>query len=156
VSKESEENIRLVTCRCQICNGAIEFDANELQGMESATVDCPHCHMETIIFAPRTPPARPVQTNPAAQAKTGPVLYQVMRSMVIAWSIVCILGLGGCVATTLTTTTTSTVPEGSNPETYHGGFFLIGIIMSVLWWAVVWVLVAVPCATIYVVSKKKE
>jgi uncharacterized membrane protein len=79
-----------------------------------------------------------------------------MRSMVIAWSILCVLGLGGCVATTLITVATSTVPEGSNPQTYHGGFFLIGIIMSVLWWAVVWVLVAVPCATIYMVSKKKE
>jgi TM2 domain-containing membrane protein YozV len=67
MSNESEENARLVTCRCQICNGAIEFDANELNGREEATVECPYCKMETVIYAPRTT-SRPAQRVIAAGA----------------------------------------------------------------------------------------
>ena len=33
---------RYVTCRCQHCDGNIEFDANELVG-ENSVVPCPHC-----------------------------------------------------------------------------------------------------------------
>jgi Holliday junction DNA helicase RuvB subunit len=64
MSSQSDENALLVTCRCQLCNGAIEFDANELNGRESAKVECPHCKMETIIFAPRSP-LPPVISNEA-------------------------------------------------------------------------------------------
>jgi len=59
MSNQSGEQPRLVTCPCQNCNGKIEFDANDLNGQEMATVECPHCKMETIIFAPRTPPPPP-------------------------------------------------------------------------------------------------
>src|SRR5579863_7785761 len=50
MSNHSEENARFVTCRCQICNGAIEFDSNELDGRETAQVECPHCTLETSLF----------------------------------------------------------------------------------------------------------
>jgi TM2 domain-containing membrane protein YozV len=63
MSNESEENARLVTCRCQICNGAIEFDANELNGRESARVECPHCTLETVIFVPRVPFSQAAQAD---------------------------------------------------------------------------------------------
>jgi hypothetical protein len=42
-----------VTCPCQHCGGKIEFDANQLDGVENIAVCCPHCELETIIFAPK-------------------------------------------------------------------------------------------------------
>lgn len=39
-----------VTCRCQNCDGHIEFDAGELSVGEPRTVECPHCHLETTVF----------------------------------------------------------------------------------------------------------
>jgi hypothetical protein len=39
---------RYVTCRCQHCDGHIEFDANEL-AEENVVVPCPHCGLETKI-----------------------------------------------------------------------------------------------------------
>lgn len=46
----------LVTCRCQHCDGGLEFDADELDP-ENRVVDCPHCKMETVLYKPsKTPP----------------------------------------------------------------------------------------------------
>ena len=42
---------RYVTCRCQHCDGHIEFDANEF-AEENSIVPCPHCGLETKIFIP--------------------------------------------------------------------------------------------------------
>jgi len=46
---------RYVTCRCQHCDGHIEFDANELTE-ENSIVPCPHCSLETKIAIPTTAP----------------------------------------------------------------------------------------------------
>ena len=43
---------RFVVCRCQHCDGGIEFDANGFEKGETRTADCPHCNLETIIFVP--------------------------------------------------------------------------------------------------------
>lgn len=45
-----------MTCPCQNCGGGIEFDVNYLDGIESAQVECPHCHGETAIAVPKPPP----------------------------------------------------------------------------------------------------
>jgi len=37
-----------VTCRCQQCDGHIEFDINELAA-ENGIVPCPHCGLETML-----------------------------------------------------------------------------------------------------------
>ncbi len=66
MSNPSEENARFVTCPCQHCAGPIEFDANELNGAATATVECPHCHRETVISAPKTPPPPPIVKVPPA------------------------------------------------------------------------------------------
>jgi hypothetical protein len=42
---------RYVTCRCQHCDGHIEFDANEFTE-DNSIVPCPHCGLETKIFIP--------------------------------------------------------------------------------------------------------
>ncbi len=41
-----------VTCSCQHCNGHIKFGADELRKGETRRIECPHCHLETIIFHP--------------------------------------------------------------------------------------------------------
>jgi hypothetical protein len=43
---------RYVTCRCQHCDGRIEFDSDELGEEKSAIVPCPHCQLETLVFEP--------------------------------------------------------------------------------------------------------
>jgi hypothetical protein len=63
MSYSSGEYARFVICPCQICSGAIEFDANELKGRKTATVECPHCKMETIIFPPHSPKGAPPEPS---------------------------------------------------------------------------------------------
>ena len=41
-----------VVCKCQYCNGGIEFDSEHFEKGEPRTVECPHCHLETLIFIP--------------------------------------------------------------------------------------------------------
>jgi hypothetical protein len=43
---------RFVTCRCQHCNNNVEFDAVNLSDGDTATIVCPHCQMDTIVFVP--------------------------------------------------------------------------------------------------------
>lgn len=52
----------LVVCPCQHCNGNIEFDSNGLSKGNSK-VQCPHCSVETVLFAPLSPPP-PAQPAP--------------------------------------------------------------------------------------------
>jgi len=42
-----------ITCLCQHCGGHIKFDANQLRQDETKRIECPHCHLQTIIFAPQ-------------------------------------------------------------------------------------------------------
>jgi hypothetical protein len=41
-----------VTCRCQYCNGGIEFDASGFLKGEKQLTPCPHCQMETAVYIP--------------------------------------------------------------------------------------------------------
>src|SRR5208283_5867165 len=38
-----------VTCRCQSCDGHIEFDASQL-AEENSVIPCPHCGLETKLY----------------------------------------------------------------------------------------------------------
>ena len=42
-----------ITCNCQHCSGHIKFEANQLRIGETRRIECPHCHLETIIFHPQ-------------------------------------------------------------------------------------------------------
>src|SRR5208282_2009574 len=55
---DAQPSPNYVTCRCQHCDGGIEFDAHQLDGDKTRIVECPHCHLETIIFEPE--PATPI------------------------------------------------------------------------------------------------
>src|SRR5664279_1207439 len=43
-----------VTCSCQHCNGHIKFGADQMRKGETRRIECPHCHLETIIFHPHS------------------------------------------------------------------------------------------------------
>jgi hypothetical protein len=49
----NEPASKLATCRCQHCNGDIGFDASGFTEGETRMAECPHCHLETLIFVPR-------------------------------------------------------------------------------------------------------
>ncbi len=62
----SDDNSRLptyVVCRCQNCDGHIEFDASDFDSGETRTVECPHCHLKTNIFVSPKEESQP--TEPA-------------------------------------------------------------------------------------------
>ena len=40
---------RYVTCRCQHCNGEIDFDAGYFDKIKTRTVECHHCHLKTTL-----------------------------------------------------------------------------------------------------------
>ena len=48
-----------VKCRCQHCDGGIEFDANQLENSTPRIMDCPHCGLETILYIPASKASRP-------------------------------------------------------------------------------------------------
>jgi hypothetical protein len=54
-----------ITCACQNCNGHIKFDADELKIGETRRIECPHCHLETVIFN------KPGDTNANPSIETG-------------------------------------------------------------------------------------
>lgn len=61
-----------VKCKCQHCNGVIEFDASQIEAtgnfggqITGQTIPCPHCGMDTILFVPQNENA--VKYNPNLQ-----------------------------------------------------------------------------------------
>ncbi|MDR3460104.1 MAG: hypothetical protein P4N60_21975 [Verrucomicrobiae bacterium] len=50
-----EKQPQHVICRCQHCNGGIEFDATGLDKAGTLSTECPHCKLETPLYVP--PPA---------------------------------------------------------------------------------------------------
>lgn len=76
---------RYVTCRCQHCDGPIEFDADELGDEKSVAAACPHCQLETLIFEP---PATSVGTSVTSNRTTDKSNLTVFTVIV---GVVCIL-----------------------------------------------------------------
>jgi len=64
MSERSEPTPCYVTCRCQHCDGGIEFDASEFQKGETRNVECPHCHLETELFVPEISLIKPSKPAP--------------------------------------------------------------------------------------------
>ena len=55
---------RFVTCRCQTCDGNIEFDASDFAKGETRTINCPHCQMDTKIYVPVSTPESQLEKKP--------------------------------------------------------------------------------------------
>jgi len=71
---------RFVVCRCQHCDGKIEFDANLLVEANSR-VPCPHCGLETKIFVPNPQTAIQTAPSPAPRPVSRPVSAYVTISV---------------------------------------------------------------------------
>ena len=106
----------------------------------------------------RSAPANPNAAPPAGPSLPStppydrpPLLRAVMKWMVISWSLVCLLGLGGCFFTSLL----AGADASRQHETAGAVATLIGFTMSIVGWAVIWVLVAIPCLAIWMVSKRE-
>ena len=67
----SESAPRYVTCRCEHCDGGIEFDANEL-GEANSLLPCPHCGVETLLLVPQNADlaSQPLVTAPPLPSET--------------------------------------------------------------------------------------
>lgn len=74
------ESLHFVTCRCQHCNGNIEFDASDFQIGETRVAECPHCHLETILFVPPSQKPPPIQPTAQAQAVKGTILDYTIQT----------------------------------------------------------------------------
>jgi hypothetical protein len=47
---EQPDDQQNYTCPCQNCGGHIKFDSTLLRKGETRTVECPHCHLDTVLF----------------------------------------------------------------------------------------------------------
>jgi hypothetical protein len=70
---------RFVVCRCQYCDGNIEFDANLLVE-ENSIVPCPHCGLETKIFVPYPQPVTPPEPRPSPAPSPVPTFVTISVS----------------------------------------------------------------------------
>lgn len=110
MSDADSESPRYVTCRCQHCDGNIEFDAAQLDATNSATgavtgpsIPCPHCGLDTVLFVPQVPVSQPPAPKPEPQkaklVKETTYSGGVEEQLDIAGGIFLALGLiGGVVA----------------------------------------------------------
>lgn len=86
-----------ITCSCQHCNGHIKFDVNYLRPDESKRIECPHCHLETIIYRPSGSAAKPSAepSKPTSKitksSKIELLLFELTRFPMIAGAILVLL-----------------------------------------------------------------
>src|ERR1035437_1369450 len=94
MSNPPDESAHLANCRCQSCDGGIEFDASTLARGETRTIECPHCHLETMIFVP---PSDGSFVSPSNKAAPCPQKAASPTMAIILWIITVVLffiGLG--------------------------------------------------------------
>jgi 5-methylcytosine-specific restriction endonuclease McrA len=85
-----------VTCPCQHCSGKIEFDANQLDGVENIAVRCPHCELETILFAAKkeVPPIISTSHSPSDVENKSPFPEYIFLRKVYLLARSCFFGEG--------------------------------------------------------------
>jgi len=77
---DAQRSGKYVTCKCQHCNDHIEFDASDFNKGETRTVECPHCHLETIIFVPPSQNPPPIPPTSQTQAVKGTILDYTIQT----------------------------------------------------------------------------
>lgn len=92
----------LVKCRCQHCNGNIEFDPELLDKTGEAggstlgqTIACPHCGMETLLYIPQTqfkPPLSVPQKVALPASESAP--QRKSRPSLLGPVVLTVLGIG--------------------------------------------------------------
>lgn len=97
---QPDDSTNYITCSCQHCNGHIKFDGSLLRPGETARIECPHCHIETVIFN-KTGGSNP---NPASEAdslekkarssKIELFLFELTRFPTVAGAILVLFAFG--------------------------------------------------------------
>ena len=59
-----------VSCRCQHCDGHIEFDASGFAKGETRNVECPHCQQDTNISVPDSMPKKQPENKTLPTGRT--------------------------------------------------------------------------------------
>lgn len=97
----NEPTPKLVTCRCQHCDTHIEFDASGFDEGETASVNCPNCQMDTVIYVPVSPPQNPPDTKPLRSSFTRifrlsnfeRTVFTLIRMFALFWAALMVLAL---------------------------------------------------------------
>lgn len=89
MSDTDSQSPRYAICRCQHCDGHIEFDTAEIDPSDTAadaatgpTVPCPHCGQDTMLFVPQTPVSEPpvAQPSPKPEPKKAKLVKETTYS----------------------------------------------------------------------------
>ena len=158
-----DESPRFVTCRCQNCDGNIEFDCTGFEKGETRSVDCPHCGMATNLFVPQhqqqtqhvaPPPAlpRPQQvTKP--QKSFGEIVSLICLIGFFAWSALCGLGVvSGFFAVAQSEQANPVITSNDQSAKTFG---TIGFMIGLGFWFMIWLFGAVPTFMIWIMTRKK-
>src|ERR1035437_3638984 len=81
-----------VTCLCQNCSGHIKFDASQLRKGEIRRVECPHCHLETILYIPAAGKNSPNPEQPIS-SKPELALFGMTRFVALAGAVLICIAL---------------------------------------------------------------
>jgi hypothetical protein len=85
-----EKNPDHITCSCQHCGGHIKFDVEMLRPGEARNVECPHCHLETIIARPK---AISSTSKSGKSTKIELFLFELTRYPVVTVALLILLGI---------------------------------------------------------------
>jgi DNA-directed RNA polymerase subunit RPC12/RpoP len=72
---------KLVKCRCQHCSGKIEFDAGDFRKGETRNVECPHCHLDTILFVPQSTTTDEIKKTELPNPEPKNVIVEIKRGV---------------------------------------------------------------------------
>jgi hypothetical protein len=123
MSDGQPKSSRYVTCRCQHCDKGIEFDASEFNKGENRNVECPHCHLETIIFVPPSPVTSSLK--PERQSKFAVLLMAIGGCILVVAGLIWLVAVSyeknkavtnSDVTTNIFPTSQPTVAAASTPQ----------------------------------------
>jgi len=158
MSNPPNEPPHFVICRCQHCDGNIEFDACDFDKGETRNAECPHCHLETVLFIPQSkPPLLPKTVIPKPTVKT-PKSFSEMISILsmigfFSWTGICGFGfLWGIFAVAAGEAQQPAITSNNTGLQAAG---TIGLFFGFCFWLVIWLLGALPTFLIWFMTRKK-
>jgi len=178
----SDTEAEFVTCLCNVCSGKVEFDRALFDPSAPAVVPCPHCGLETRLYIPKTsvrirvfpptPPTSPspsvpapsssknpivaappiVQRPPSPQVSASQVFSEIFKWGILVWTALCAAGAGYGVFNVFVLQAESTSRSLDDSPTAT----TLGIVAGVSIWGIVWGVVAIPGAVLWLVTKPRQ
>ena len=153
---------RFVTCRCQHCDGNIEYDSSHC----GESVPCPHCGLETNLYIYETPlKALPKESNasppplprPHKETKPSKSFGEVVSLLCLiaffGWTALC--GLGVVFGFFAVAQSEQANPVITSNDQSAKTFGTIGFLIGLGFWFMIWLFGAVPTFMIWVMTRKK-